>query len=470
MIKEHRRGFKVLRLALDLGMLTGFYFLFLWFTAKVANPLELQVFWTSQYRNLPALLALCWLLAFVMSGGYDQTRRVSLVKAMTQSIKSLLLMMLVFSVCVFAFKIQFISRKFFFVYAGIAVGLLFTSKLLELKLLRVMRSMGFNTMSVLMVGEGPALEETVKEFREHQEWGYRFLGVLTSGKARKKSVAGLRVLGKSSDLEKVIRNRVVDMLVITPPPKGLEGLRDLLDQAEAAGIPVRLAMGEGLAGWNLQTERMGENPLIVFQPNWHNPYKRMIKVLFDFIAGGLLVLLLSPVLLAVSLGILLTMGGPVFFKQKRLGKNNRAFMLYKFRTMVNDAVSMQEELKGKNEMSGPVFKIEKDPRITPLGAFLRKWSLDELPQLFNVLRGELSLVGPRPLYFFEGRAVPPWARRRYSMKPGITCYWQVMGRNQIGFEDWMKLDLKYVDNWSLSLDLYLLLKTIPAVLGRKGAY
>ena len=156
--------------------------------------------------------------------------------------------------------------------------------------------------------------------------------------------------------------------------------------------------------------------------------------------------------------------------QKRSGRNGRAFYLYKFRTMVTGARAAQDELAEKNQMSGPVFKVADDPRVTPIGRILRRYSLDELPQIWNVLRGEISLVGPRPLAMYEARKVPAWAWRRYSVKPGITCLWQVMGRNQIDFMDWMKLDLQYIDTWSLWLDFKILLRTLPAVLSSKGAY
>jgi lipopolysaccharide/colanic/teichoic acid biosynthesis glycosyltransferase len=181
-------------------------------------------------------------------------------------------------------------------------------------------------------------------------------------------------------------------------------------------------------------------------------------------------LVLAPVMALIALAILVSMGGPILFVQKRAGRNGRVFKLYKFRTMVPDARAKQAALEGDNEMRGPVFKLKKDPRITPLGRFLRRSSLDELPQLWNVLRGDLALVGPRAMAQYEARKVPAWAQRRFSVKPGVTCLREVSGRSSLSFEQWMRLDLQYLDNWTLGLDASILLKTLPAVLSSRGAY
>jgi len=186
-----------------------------------------------------------------------------------------------------------------------------------------------------------------------------------------------------------------------------------------------------------------------------------------------LLVMLAPVLLLTAILIKLTSQGPVLFVQKRIGLNKRTFNIFKFRTMVVDAETKLVELERFNEMSGPVFKMKHDPRITPIGKFLRKTSIDELPQLFNVLKGDMSLVGPRPLqlrdYELLTRGGPDWQRCRFSVRPGITCLWQVNGRSSLPFEKWMELDLQYVRKWSLWMDLRILVKTIPAVLRGSGA-
>lgn len=212
-------------------------------------------------------------------------------------------------------------------------------------------------------------------------------------------------------------------------------------------------------------------PLLIFRTTPESSWQGLAKQLVDFFGALLLLLILSPVFIILALAIKLSSPGPVLFKQKRSGINGAPFTIYKFRTMVTNAEQFKHELAAMNEMSGPVFKVTNDPRITAVGKVLRKYSLDELPQLFNVLRGEMSLVGPRPLPVDEVKRFDNLAhRRRLSVKPGLTCLWQISGRNQItDFKDWVRLDLEYIDNWSLWLDLKILLQTIPVVVRGTGA-
>jgi exopolysaccharide biosynthesis polyprenyl glycosylphosphotransferase len=195
------------------------------------------------------------------------------------------------------------------------------------------------------------------------------------------------------------------------------------------------------------------------------------KLLLDFFGALALVVITAPLLLFIAVLVKLTSPGPAFFRQQRSGLNGAPFEILKFRTMVSNAEQFKHELAAMNEMSGPVFKVTNDPRVTPIGKWLRKWSLDELPQLFNVLKGEMSLVGPRPLPVDEVRRFSDLAhRRRLSVKPGLTCLWQIKGRNQISdFKEWVRLDLEYIDNWSIWLDLKILLLTPPAVVRGTGA-
>ncbi len=212
-------------------------------------------------------------------------------------------------------------------------------------------------------------------------------------------------------------------------------------------------------------------PLLIFRTAPEASWQGLAKQLLDFLGAFVLLLLLSPLFLAVAIAIKLTTPGPVLFRQQRSGLSGAAFTLYKFRTMVTNAEQLQHELAAMNEMTGPVFKVTNDPRVTATGKFLRKYSLDELPQLWNVLRGEMSLVGPRPLPVDEVKRFDNLAhRRRLSVKPGLTCLWQISGRNQISnFKEWVRLDLEYIDNWSFWLDLKILIFTVPVVLRGTGA-
>jgi lipopolysaccharide/colanic/teichoic acid biosynthesis glycosyltransferase len=212
-----------------------------------------------------------------------------------------------------------------------------------------------------------------------------------------------------------------------------------------------------------------EHPFVTFDIASKRPEWLALKYGLDPLLSALLLLLLSPVMIGIALAILITMGKPVLFFQSRAGLHGRHFRMVKFRTMVPNAETLQRALLPSNEMGGPVFKIKGDHRITRLGRILRKTSLDELPQLFNVLAGSMSLVGPRPLPITEQEQIRGWQRRRLSMKPGITGLWQVSGRSQLDFQEWMLLDLKYVEQWSLLLDLEILLRTIPVVFTGRGA-
>jgi exopolysaccharide biosynthesis polyprenyl glycosylphosphotransferase len=255
--------------------------------------------------------------------------------------------------------------------------------------------------------------------------------------------------------------------------------RAFFDQVEAA---IRACELEGVEVWlvadffKVQISRTSLDefhgrPVLVFSSAPEASWQGVLKQIMDFF-GALVLLLVSSVPLAiVALAVKLTSPGPVLFRQQRSGLNGKPFTIYKFRTMVTNAEQLKHELAAMNEMSGPVFKVTNDPRVTPIGKFLRKSSIDEFPQLFNVLRGEMSLVGPRPLPVDEVKRFNDMAhRRRLSVKPGLTCLWQISGRNNVkDFKDWVRLDLEYIDNWSLWLDFKILLRTVPVVLVGAGA-
>ena len=251
------------------------------------------------------------------------------------------------------------------------------------------------------------------------------------------------------------------------------------EQVEAA---IRACELEGVEAWlvadffKTQISRTSFDdfygwPVLVFRSTPESSWPRVVKQLMDFVGSFLVLVLFWWFFALIALLIKFTSPGPVLFRQQRSGINGQPFTIYKFRTMVTNAEQLKHELAAMNEMSGPVFKVTNDPRVTPIGKFLRKFSLDELPQFFNVLRGEMSLVGPRPLPVDEVKRFNDLAhRRRLSVKPGLTCLWQVSGRNNVSdFKDWVRLDLEYIDNWSLWLDIKILWRTLPAVLAGTGA-
>jgi exopolysaccharide biosynthesis polyprenyl glycosylphosphotransferase len=284
--------------------------------------------------------------------------------------------------------------------------------------------------------------------------------------------AGFAIVSDSRYLEDFLRNSVVDEVLIALPLKSKYHLiHGILKACERQGILVRLLSGL----FDLKTARTkaepfeGETVLSVYTGGMDGS-PIVFKQVVDTVLAAVLICVLSPVLVSAAMAIKLTSLGPVLFVQERVGKGKRRFRLYKFRTMVADAEARIADLEKLNEVSGPVFKLRDDPRITPVGRFLRKTSIDELPQLFNVLKGDMSLVGPRPLPLRDYNGFDEdWHRRRFSVRPGITCLWQVNGRSNVEFEEWMKLDMEYIDHWSFWLDVKILFKTVPAVLRGSGA-
>ncbi len=280
----------------------------------------------------------------------------------------------------------------------------------------------------------------------------------------------MRHLGPVDELADAIHREAVDEVVFFAPYNRADEVPDALTACEDAGVHASFAVDmTQLSRAKPRMSFLYEHPFVSFDVAPKRPESLAIKHGVDFLAAFVGLLLLSPLLIVVSLAILVTMGRPIFFAQERAGLYGRRFRMIKFRTMVKDAEARKADLEEHNEMSGPVFKIAADPRITRLGAFLRKTSIDELPQLFNVLAGTMSLVGPRPLPVSEQQEIKGWQSRRLSMRPGITGLWQVSGRSDIDFDEWMALDVRYIDGWSPALDLRILLRTIPVVLFGKGA-
>jgi len=278
-------------------------------------------------------------------------------------------------------------------------------------------------------------------------------------------------------LEKILREQVVDELIFAIPLKEINRADKYFALAEEIGVPVRIIADWQIYGLmyrpEIATTRNEEFlGLLTMILSTTSPWRKelLVKGVFDHVFSGTALILLFPLFLIISLSIKLCSKGPIFFKQERCGLNGRKFMVYKFRTMVADAEVKRQELDALNEMDGPVFKIKGDPRIIPfVGSLLRKTGLDELPQLINVLKGEMSLIGPRPPLPTEVKRYEIWQRRRLSMKPGLTCFWQITpNRNEVRFEQWMKMDLKYIDNWSLWLDLKILSQTFWVVLTGAG--
>jgi len=325
-------------------------------------------------------------------------------------------------------------------------------------------------LRLLLVGEPTSEMASFVRQAERDTFPPRFVGRVSTASPLEETDRVPPSSGSLDELGDLMHSEAVDALVFFPPFPDAPALKDALGVCEPLGIPAYFWLQPiGEIDVPRRWAELFNEPFLRFGFSEKPPAALAIKHALDVVLSVLLVILLLPLLLLVGLAILVTMGRPVLFVQERSGLNGRVFHMLKFRTMVRDAERQKAEILADNEMNGPVFKSSHDFRVTRLGRFLRRWSIDELPQLFNVLHGTMSLVGPRPLPVAEQAQIRGSQRRRLSMKPGITGLWQVSGRSDVDFEDWMLLDLQYVDRWSLAFDFELLARTSLAVLSGRGA-
>ena len=324
---------------------------------------------------------------------------------------------------------------------------------------------------MLVVGTGPEAVEVRTKIAVHREMAMRVVGHLTGPAPSPMTVDPVEILGGLHDLKRIVEERVVDDVIFAVPVAESLACEREIGWCEEVGVTVHLRVDLVKTLFaRMSPSDLDGTPMLTISATPRQPVALLVKRSLDLLGAAVALVVLAPVLGATAVLIKATSRGPILFRQTRVGLNGRTFTLFKFRSMYRDAEARRAALADRNEMSGPVFKIKDDPRITPVGKWIRRFSIDELPQLWNVLRGDMSLVGPRPPIPEEVRKYERWQRRRLSMKPGITCLWQVSGRNGIDFEDWMKLDLAYIDTWSLRLDAVILLRTVPVVLTARGAH
>jgi exopolysaccharide biosynthesis polyprenyl glycosylphosphotransferase len=352
----------------------------------------------------------------------------------------------------------------------LAISGIFVLRVIVRSVLRLLRIRGFNYRQVLVVGYGTAGQVISETIRHNSHYGLRVFGAIPFDGEDREPPGDLRELGGFDQLEKVLHEYTVDAVLLCPSSQAISGqIQRVIELCDVVGTVCHYAPSF-LTLRNLapMLVNYGNTPVFAFRPGPVAPVRLALKRLLDLTASGGAILFLLPVLTAIAIAVKLEDGGPILFKQVRLGRNARPFQCLKFRSMVVDAEKKLAEIAAANEQKGPVFKMKHDPRITRVGRLLRKYSLDELPQLFNVFIGQMSLVGPRPPLPSEVIQYDWWQRRRLSVRPGITCTWQVSGRNQISFEKWMEMDLAYIDQWSLSLDFKLLARTVGTVFRGTG--
>jgi exopolysaccharide biosynthesis polyprenyl glycosylphosphotransferase len=429
-------------------------------------------------------------LALSRVRAYHSMRLADAAKLIYQLFISSSVVFFVLAAVVFLFKLDF-SRSFILLFCVASAALLFIERCLVLMILRYWRRRGRNYRNIILVGTGsqglrlaleilqrPELGICIRKFARLSQANAWEMSILErkelqgfeQARMGNKLLASIPVLLGRGMVEQCLESEPIDEVIFTDIAPVMLDVEALVQNCADRGVRTTIAGNLFSVGlFRSDISYFTGLPLIHLEPPPGDRWELGVKRFIDVVVGLFLLIVLSPLMLVIGLLVKWTSPGPMLFKQKRVGLNGRRFSLYKFRSMHEDAESEFESLRPLNEMRGPVFKMENDPRCTRLGRIIRKYSLDELPQLWNVVRGDMSLVGPRPPTPSEVCQYDRTDKRRLSMRPGLTCLWQVNGRNEIDdFSTWVRLDLEYIDNWSLWYDFILLIRTVPVVLSGNG--
>ena len=418
------------------------------------------------------LTVIIWVALFQYFGAYSFQRFTSFTTEIKIILKTVALGTLSLVLVLFLTRPGYVPRSILGLYVLVNLGILILEKLLLFHVAQIMRRRGIDRKTILVVGTGNQARKFLEVIKENFSWGFDIVGFLdVNGKKVGRQIFGHPILGSFADIIPVLHAHTLDEVIIAVSTGRLGEVKRIIEVCEQEGVQVRIISDFlGREAKRFRADVVYELPVISISYVPRNQAALAVKRTMDIVISIFSLIILSPYLLIIAAAIKLTSPGPLFYEWNVVGWNKKPFKSWKFRTMVVGADKMKDHLTHLNEMSVPVFKITNDPRITPIGRILRKFSLDELPQLWSVLKGDMSLVGPRPAGPHELVGYESWQRRKLSVKPGLTCLWQVNGRNKINdFNDWAKMDLAYIDNWSLWLDLKILLKTIPAVISAKGA-
>jgi exopolysaccharide biosynthesis polyprenyl glycosylphosphotransferase len=448
MIDQRRRIFAVKMWLLDLALTTASFFL-AYFLRRGIYLEGRSVLPVQDYLWLLAIILPTWALLLPLFRVYSEL----MLPPLEQIIR--LTKAILFAGSIFLALQFFISEEpgsRHRLIAALTIGISYLLLVFS-RLVRIKKHGSLDVRHVAVVGTGTAAHEFARKIEEHRTWGFKLIGVFGPQSVRE-------LLGRGG----------IDELIIVAEREALEEFTEMFVLCEELGVTARVVLNffpHSIARTELH--QFAGLPLLSFTTTPTNETLMLVRRGMDIVVTVLIALPVLAVIGVSAILIKLTSPGPVLFTQERCGLNGRLFKMHKLRSMIDNAEQARSEIEALNEMSGPVFKSSRDPRITPIGKILRRFSIDELPQLYNVLRGDMSLVGPRPPLPDEVARYERWQRRRLSMKPGLTCLWQISGRNEVSFQDWMKLDLTYIDNWSLLLDLKILLKTVPVVLLGRGA-
>lgn len=442
--------------------------------AYLINYVSNGWFFFSQKNTLVLFLILLplWLLILylIRIAEIPRTKRYRVL--FFEYLQSAVVLFLICTFIYFAFDLYPIPRLFIVEVILFGFFFLFTARLLEYKVFKIYRSHGYNAINIVLIADDSS-EQFIGKLISHKEWGYKVFAIFTESELLQKKYEKTIIMlpGKFMKvLNDLMDGDLIDEVIYVKNKVVPSEVREIIRSCEEVGVTFKLRITESVVKLtNAFRSEIADENFLTFINIPHNPYQLALKKVMDVLISLTVIVAFSPVFILIALLIKITSPGPVIFEQARVGLRGRPFNLYKFRTMVQNAEEIKDQLNEKNEVDGPVFKIKDDPRVTGIGKFLRRSGLDELPQLFNVLKGEMSLIGPRPPLLSETRQYKRWQLRRLSVKPGLSCFWQIKPqRNSIRFDKWMELDLAYIDNWSIRLDLIILFKTVGTVFKRTG--
>lgn len=465
MLKEREPVLEKLSIAFQAVLTIACFYVAIWIIQEFIQPIQNN---SNQYTIISFIIIPLWLLILDQSN-LGRIGRLNMYSTLfIDYLTAIIIGNILLYTTIVILDLDSISRLVLAIFALLNLIVLFSFKFILSATMKFLRRKGMNTRLILIIADENS-DYFIDRLIETKDWGYKIWAIMSDDQYIKtKYNTRFTILPYDHELSTIIDEKAIDEVIYCKSYFDQNEIQKFIYTCAETGVVFRM-QSQLLNFVKMQSTMsfLNQMPFLTFRNTPDNYLALKVKVFIDFAFSLCILLTLSPIMLLIAFLIKLD-GGPVFFLQNRMGLNGRRFMCLKFRTMVVNAEKLQESLLSKNEQEGPVFKIRNDPRVTSIGRFLRKTSLDELPQFINVLRGEMAVVGPRPPIPSEVKQYKRWQNRRLSMKPGITCIWQVSGRNNIPFEQWMKLDMQYIDTWSLKLDLIILLKTVKVVFTGDG--
>lgn len=424
-----------------------------------------------QYFRMVVFVAIIWVAILKMSGLYDK-KHFSLLDEAALIIWSLFLGGFIFVGLLYIYQEFWFSRQVLGFAAIISAVMIVLFRFVYTEIESRLHRRGIGIKRIIIIGAGEIGQALAHKVSANQDLGYQVAGFLDDDAEHAgKTYYGFPVLGGTEKVSAIINQERIDEIIIADAKLPSAKILDIITGAESKPIEFKIVPGilEIMAS-RVDTDEIGGIPLVsISMVQWHG-FKAIIKRAFDLVVAGAVITILSPVLLITAMLIKFDSRGPIVFSQPRVGRNGQLFNAYKFRSMVPDAENKLREIEHLSDTEGHIFKMKNDPRVTRIGRFIRRFSIDELPQLFNVIKGEMSLVGPRPPLPREVNKYNSWEKKRLRIAPGLTGLWQVSGRSQLPFSDMVRLDIYYIENWSLWLDFKIIFKTIPVVFFGSGAY